>query len=205
MNFFTGVIALAFVVSAYSFSVGSSNIHDPRSGPGANRKVIEGTSTALRLDSDVGSGSDFGSAMPAKPQQTLAEKLIESATGYLTTIESQLGEGVEPPPEIGALRSARDSGDPKKITSCMYELMIETGMTFDQDPDTGTLTPTEWDIKENLDAEEVKKEFGFLYGYGMKLIKQGLLDIDTAKDIIKRKLIERTGKTPEEFDAWLGY
>ena len=50
-----------------------------------------------------------------------------------------------------------------------------------------------------------KKEFGFLYGYGMKLIKQGLLDIDTAKDIIKRKLIERTGKTPEEFDAWLGY
>ena len=150
--------------------------------------------------------SDFGSAMPAKPEQTLEEKLSESATTYIATIEGQLGEGVDPPDALEKLRKARDDGaDAKTLAARTYELMIEQGMTYDQDPDTGLLTPTEWDIKENLETPEVKKEFAFLYNYGMNLIAKGLLDIDEAKEIIKKGLIERTGKSPEDFDKWLGY
>ena len=91
-------------------------------------------------------GSDFGSAMPEKPEQTLEEKLMESATTYIVTLEGQLADGVEPPEALEKLRKARDDkADAKTLAARTYELMIEQGMTYDQDPETGVLTPTEWD------------------------------------------------------------
>ena len=151
-------------------------------------------------------GSDFGSAMPEKPEQTLEEKLMESATTYIVTLEGQLADGVEPPEALEKLRKARDDkADAKTLAARTYELMIEQGMTYDQDPETGVLTPTEWDITENLETPEVKKEFSYLYQYGINLIGRGLLDEADAKEIVLEGLIKRTGKTPEEFDAWLGY
>ena len=151
-------------------------------------------------------GSDFGSAMPEKPEQTLEEKLMESATTYIVTLEGQLADGVEPPEALEKLRKARDDkADAKTLAARTYELMIEQGMTYDQDPETGVLTPTEWDITENLEAPEVKKEFSYLYQYGINLIGRGLLDEEDGKEIVLEGLIKRTGKTPEEFDAWLGY
>lgn len=76
---------------------------------------------------------------------------------------------------------------------------------YDIDADTGALTPTQFDIKNNLDVPEVKAEFKHLYGYGMELIKRGMIDLEVAKATVKKRLIERTGLSPEEFDAWLGY
>ena len=87
----------------------------------------------------------------------------------------------------------------------IYELMIESGMVYDQDPETGILTPTNFDIKNNLDIPEVKAEFAYLYKYGMNLCLTSILEVDEVKDIVKKRLIERTGLTPEEFDSWLGY
>ena len=78
-------------------------------------------------------------------------------------------------------------------------------MTYDIDAETGRLSPTQFDIKNNLDIPEVKAEFKHLYEYGMELIKRGLIDLDTGKDIVTKRLIERTGLSPEEFDKWLGY
>ncbi len=78
-------------------------------------------------------------------------------------------------------------------------------MTYDQDPETGALTYTDYDIKANLETPEVKSEFAYLYKYGMSLIAKGVVDIDTVKSIVKKGLIERTGLSPEEFDEWLGY
>jgi hypothetical protein len=78
-------------------------------------------------------------------------------------------------------------------------------MMYDVDPDTGVLTPTQFDIKNNLDIPEVKAEFNHLYSYGMELIKRGMIDLDVVKETVKKRLIERTGLSPEEFDAWLGY
>ena len=162
-----------------------------------------GGSTALQM-SDF--GSDFGSLMPEKPEQTLEEKLMESATTYIVTLEGQLADGVEPPEALEKLRRARDEkADAKTLAARTYELMIEQGMTYDQDPETGVLTPTEWDITENLETPEVKKEFSYLYQYGINLIGRGLLDEEDGKEIVLEGLIKRTGKTPEEFDAWLGY
>ena len=78
-------------------------------------------------------------------------------------------------------------------------------MLYDVDAETGNLTPTQFDIKNNLDIPEVKAEFSHLYKYGMELIKRGMIDIETVKQTVKERLIKRTGLTPQEFDEWLGY
>jgi hypothetical protein len=155
----------------------------------------------------MGESSDFASAMPAKPNVPLEEKMDQTATEFIAVITERLGEGVEPPPELYALKEARDSGasSPELIATRVYELMIEQGMLYDTDPETGIMTPTEWDIKEHLDAPEVKQEFYYLYRYGMSLIAKGLVGIDEVKSIVQERLIKRTGKTPEEFDKWLGF
>eukprot|EP00567_Pseudictyota_dubia_P011890 CAMPEP_0197459040 /NCGR_PEP_ID=MMETSP1175-20131217/50248_1 /TAXON_ID=1003142 /ORGANISM="Triceratium dubium, Strain CCMP147" /LENGTH=186 /DNA_ID=CAMNT_0042993809 /DNA_START=85 /DNA_END=642 /DNA_ORIENTATION=+ len=147
-------------------------------------------------------GSDFASAMPEKPQMSMEERMATSADTYYNYIKGNLGEGVPDPPELIALKDATDSGaDTKVLAARMYELMCEQGMIYDRDEE-GTLTPTQFVIKENLDIPEVKAEFDYLYRYGMNLIQQGLIDVDAVKDIVKGKLIDRTGKTPEDFDEW---
>jgi len=152
-------------------------------------------------------GSDFASAMPAKPELSMKEKLVESATVFIADIESRLADGVDAPPEIEALKEARDSpdSDEKLLALRIYELMIEQGMLYDIDAETGKLSLTDFDIKTNLDIPEVKAEFAHLYKYGMQLIGRDLIDMDTCKDIVQKRLIERTGLTPEKFDEWLGY
>lgn len=156
--------------------------------------------------SDFG-GSDFASAMPEKPELTFREKLAESATRFTDEIESRLDEGVPPPPELEELRTARDDPDvgPAELALRVYALMIEKGMTYDVHPETGTLSPTEFDIQSNLDVPEVKQEFAYLYEYGMNLIRKGVVGVDTVKEEVLNRLIARTGFSPEEFDKWLGY
>mmetsp|Transcript_1639 Transcript_1639/g.2235 ORF Transcript_1639/g.2235 Transcript_1639/m.2235 type:complete len:194 (-) Transcript_1639:380-961(-) len=148
--------------------------------------------------------SDFGSAMPTKPDETLSEKMIKAATEYMGYIGGSLGEGVPEPQELDDLRKARDGGEPKDISAKLYTLMCEQGMLYDRD-ENGVMTPTEFDIKNNLDVPEVKAEFGYLYKYGMNLIDNGLIDAEDCKKIVIERLIERTGLTPQEFDEWLGY
>lgn len=150
--------------------------------------------------------SDFPSAMPEKPKQTLEEKIGESADGTIALVEGTLGEGVEAPPELAALKKAREDGaGPNELSVLIYDLMIERGMRYDEEPETGTLTPTEFNIKENLDVPEVKEEFKYLYTYGMKLISSGLLTREQVEKSVKERLVARTGLTPEEFDKWLGF
>jgi len=69
----------------------------------------------------------------------------------------------------------------------------------------GTLTPTNFNIKEGLDIPEVRNEFAHLYKYGMSMMNMGLLTADQVKETVLERLIKRTGLEPEEFDKWLGY
>lgn len=171
----------------------------PRYNVPRNRK-------SMSLLSMSGFESDFASAMPEKPKLTFEEQMVESATTFIAELENRLKEGVAPPPELEELRQARDAGaDSKELAAKIYILLIEQGMLYDQDPDDGSLSPTNFDIKANLEIPEVKQEFAYLYKYGMSLISKGVVDIDTVKEIVKERLIKRTGLTPEEFDAWLGY
>jgi len=148
---------------------------------------------------------DFGSLMPAKPEMTRKEKLEESSDQFIYNFQISLGEGVEEPPELETLRVARAKGaDSPELTIRIYELMIEQGMRYDKD-EAGILTPTDFDIKNNLDVSEVQAEFAYLYKYGIGLIKRGLMAESDVKKIVVERLIERTGLTPEEFDKWLGY
>ncbi|GFH52882.1 hypothetical protein CTEN210_09358 [Chaetoceros tenuissimus] len=162
--------------------------------------AVSHSSTRLQME------SDFASAMPEKPKLTFEEQMYESATTFIVDLEGRLGEGVSPPKELEELRQARDAKAPaSEIAAKIYILLIEQGMTYDQDPDDGRLTPTSFNIKEGLDIPEVKQEFAYLYKYGMSLIAKGVVEVDTVKDIVKERLIERTGLSPEEFDKWLGY
>ena len=134
------------------------------------------------------------------------EQLMESADNFLEAMDNQLADKSIAPPELEALREARKANaDPKEMTLKIYELMIERAMRYDEDPETSTLTPTGFDIPNNLDVPEVKKEFAHLYSYGMMLMKRGMLDGETLKGVVIERLIKRTELTPEEFDKWLGY
>jgi hypothetical protein len=149
---------------------------------------------------------DFPSAMPEKPEITVEEKMNQSADEFLTAMDNALADKSTAPPELEALRDARKENAPaKELTIKIYDLMIERAMRYDEDPDTGSLTPTEFDIPNNLDIPEVKKEFGHLYSYGMMLMNRGMLDGEALKKIVIERLIKRTGLSPEEFDKWLGY
>jgi hypothetical protein len=152
--------------------------------------------------------SDFDSpsAMPAETQLTLEERIEASADYCVETMTNALGEGVEAPPELKALKQAcTDGADVPQLNLMIYELMIERGMLYDEAPETGILTLTEFDIKDNLDVQEVKDEFFYLYNYGMQLIYQGFLSTDDVKTAVLERLIKRTGLSPEEFDTWLGF
>ena len=161
--------------------------------------------TSLRVSSDF----DFPSAMPAKPQPSVEEKMAQSADDFIVTMTAALGTKHmdSAPPELQGLKALRDQGvtDPSLLAIQMYELMIERGMRYDADPETGALSPTEFDIPSNLDVPEVKDEFGYLYKYGMMLMDRGLLTADQVKTTVLERLIKRTGLTPEKFDEWLGY
>lgn len=96
---------------------------------------IFSTGTSLKMSD---SGSDFASAMPAKPQLTMAEKIEQAADETIETISNALGEGVEEPPELAALRDARKNGaETSELALKVYELMIERGMLYDEEPETG--------------------------------------------------------------------
>lgn len=139
----------------------------------------------------------------------MEEKLVQSADDFITTMTTALGtkhmDGA--PPELQGLKALREQNetDPSVLAIHMYELMIERGMRYDADPETGALTPTSFDIPSNLDIPEVRAEFGHLYKYGMMLMDRGLLTVDQVKTTVLERLIKRTGLTPEEFDKWLGY
>ena len=167
----------------------------------STRRQHEAPLTRLQL-----SDFDFPSAMPAKPQLTLEQKMEQSADDFIESMTNALGEGVQAPPELEELRNLRKKPtDSSTLTLKIYELMIERGLRYDQAPETGILTDTEFNIPENLEVKEVQDEFGHLYRYGMMLMDRGLLTVDQLKETVLERLIKRTGLTPEEFDAWLGY
>ena len=81
---------------------------------------VSSSTTSLRM-----SDFDFPSAMPAKPQQTMKEKLEDSATSFIADLTARLGDGVDPPPEMAALKEARDAdSDENTLALRIYELMI---------------------------------------------------------------------------------
>ena len=196
-------VSIAVLDTVDAFSLASRG-HGVRCSKIQRAEKPRPSSVALKM-SDF--GSDFASAMPAKPELSMKEKLEESATVFIADIESRLADGVDAPPEIEALKEARDSPDcdEKLLALRIYELMIEQGMLYDIDAETGKLSLTNFDIKNNLDIPEVKAEFAHLYKYGMQLIGRDLIDIETCKGVVQKRLIDRTGLTPEKFDEWLGY
>lgn len=171
-------------------------------GSAVNAYVPAMLSRPTGLSSSCLQMSDFSSAMP---EATAEDKMNASADKFIVEFTNNLGEGVDAPPELAALAEAREKGAGfDEIAMKTYELMIEQGMLYDVDEDN-VLTPTNFDIKANLETPEVKVEFARLYKYGIALADRGIITVDNVKSIVSEKLIARTGMTPEEFDKWLGY
>lgn len=174
--------------------------------------------------------SDFTSAFPFPPNvtqqqlMTVEERIVKQADDFCRQVRGALGIDVEPPPELLQLEdelesldmttttttdepaSSSTSSQTHRLAKLMYELMIECGLRYDKDPETGIMTPTQFDdIPSYLDIPEVQKEFYHLYSYGIQLITLNLLTIDEVKEIAQTRIIPRTGLEPTEFDAWLGF
>lgn len=91
----------------------------------------------------------------------MKEKLEDSATKFILDLEARLADGVAPPPELEALRKARDDdSDEKTLALKIYELMIEQGMCYDIDAETGKLSPTQFDIKMETPFRRVTRQIG---------------------------------------------
>lgn len=162
-------------------------------------------SLLMSSSSSTMSDFDFPSAMPEKPVLSIKEKMHQSADDFVASICGALGD-TPPPPELDALKEARaNDADVEEIALKTYILMIERGMLYDEDPDTGSLTPTDFDIPNNLNVPEVQQEFAHLYKYGMMLMEKGWISVDDLTTVVKERLVKRTGLTPEKFDEWLGY
>lgn len=196
------------VIASWSSSAQGFTVPLDRSCPASALSTVATAASSPRAGSSCLAMSDFDfpSAMPEKPELSLEEKLFESADQFLDAMDNALVDKATAPPELEALREARKANaPPKEMTIKIYDLMIERAMRYDEDPDTGALTPTGFDIPNNLDVPEVKKEFAHLYSYGMMLMNRGMLDGETLKEIVIERLIKRTELSPEEFDKWLGY
>mmetsp|Transcript_2403 Transcript_2403/g.5214 ORF Transcript_2403/g.5214 Transcript_2403/m.5214 type:complete len:206 (-) Transcript_2403:89-706(-) len=196
---------MALVVFLYwFFAVEGFTVRHNRHFP---TSIVVAAAANTRSSSCLGmSDFDFPSAMPEKPETTLDEKLNQSADDFILNMDDAIVDKSTAPPELEALREARKANaPPSEISIKIYELMIERAMRFDADPDTGALTPTGFDIPNNLEIPEVKEEFSHLYSYGMMIMDKGLLEAEVLKEIVIERLIKRTGLTPEEFDKWLGY
>ena len=138
------------------------------------------------------------------------QTFIKDATDLLESMKDGLAKGsyTDEIVEMKALQEAID--DPSSSSSLLsqriYELLIEKGMRFDFDPDTGALTETQFsDLTQLLDNRAVKNEFFRLYSFGMQAAMTGVLDSETVKSIVEERLVSRTGLSPIEFDAWLGF
>lgn len=181
--------------------------------------------------------SDFVSTFLPNVNMTYAERIVKQADDFCRQVRGSLGPNVEGPPELLVLEQAVEESFPptmttttttgddsvakkdkddnkaemdhsKRLARLMYELMIECGLQFDKDPDTGIMTPTQFDnafIQENLDLPEIKDEFFHLYTYGLQLISMNVLTLDEVRDIAQTRIIPRSGLDPPAFDAWLGF
>jgi hypothetical protein len=137
------------------------------------------------------------------------ESFVRDARQLIESMEHGLAKGGIDvfPPELEALKGAVDdsSSTAALLSQRIYELLIEKGMQYDLDRATGRLTPTEFNIQENLDVPAVKNEFFRQYSFGMQAAMTGVLDVEKVKEIVLERLIKRTGLSPEEFDRWLGF
>jgi hypothetical protein len=154
-----GVVA---VVDEKTKTTGISKKFQPSSSSKQRGNTIAGSK---RLKMGMSSmESDFASAMPAAPELTTRELLLQAADRTIATFRGSLGDGVEAVPELDALIQMRDQCNnsdnndtvtDEQLALAIYELMIERGMTYDEQADTGILTPTEFDVMANLDVPEV--------------------------------------------------
>lgn len=117
-----------FAMSAASVGAFTTSVlqqchpHSTAASPSIYHATTSSSSTTALAMSDF----DFPSAMPAKPDQTMKEKLEDSATQFIADLTARLADGVEPPVEMEALRVARDAedSDEKILATRIYELMI---------------------------------------------------------------------------------
>lgn len=131
--------------------------------------------------------------------------MAKAADLTLQHLQQNMGAGVEMPPEFEELKKGRAGGaGTEALGRLVYNLMCEEAMLFDKD-EFGVLTPTRFDLKNDCDDPEVKQKVSYVYRYGISMIQAGLIGMDDVKLAAKDRLIARVGKSPQEFDEWLGY
>ena len=123
MKLYLSLLAVS-AASASAFTAGVQKCQPRATASSSYTSIVAGScssNTALQM-----SDFDFPSAMPAKPELTMKQKMEESATQFIADLTMRLADGVEPPVELIALKKARDdeNSDEKILALRIYELMI---------------------------------------------------------------------------------
>lgn len=118
------VMALASSSPAQSFSTPAFQMQRRQTTTSLHRvQTTSHPTSALKM-------SDFGSAMPEKPELSMKEKLMESATTFIVDLEARLADGVDPPPEMEALKAARDADSDEKTLRCFQAGCMPANQLF---------------------------------------------------------------------------
>jgi hypothetical protein len=182
----------------------TSNVYDDDEESGSMTVIVD----PVDVDVIVSDAEDTKSLNRDVLQK---QSFVRDANDLLRSIKDGLQKGGDKDDEIEEMKALQQViDDPSSSASLLsqriYELLIEKGMRYDLDTDTGALTKTQFsDLTQLLDNRAVKNEFFRLYSFGMQTAATGVLDVETVKRIVEDRLVSRTGLSPLEFDKWLGF
>ena len=127
--------------------------------------------------------------------------MAEMATSAVDSILGMLDDGVDPPPSLGSLKAAISEGEATAIAQMLYTVLSEQTLDYDVSED-GKLVPTVADYSNKEDALALEK-MSYIYTYGIKMYKSGILDGESLKKIVLERLAGRVGMDGPQFDKWL--
>lgn len=139
--------------------------------------------------------------VPAPEPPPAPPSVADAAQTSIDSILSMLDEGVEPPKSMLALKEALTGGDAMATGAALYNVLIEQTLDYDLTVER-KMVPTTLDYSKT-DDPKVKEKIGYVYTYGINMLKRNLISEDAVKDIVTGKICSRVGMDGAEMDQWL--
>jgi len=127
--------------------------------------------------------------------------VAEAAQTSIDNVLQMLSPDVEPPKSMLPLKEAISGGDTLVIGAALYDMLIEQTLDYDVTEEKKMVASTRDYSK--TDDPLVKEKIGYVYTYGINMLKRGLIAEDAVRDIVVGKICSRVGMDGAELDQWL--
>lgn len=127
--------------------------------------------------------------------------VAKAAQDALDNILNVLGDGVEGPESMGDVEKAIAGGDNLAIGDALYKMLVDQHLNYDMTKE-GQMVPTIVDYSKTDDAE-VKAKVGYVYSYGISMMKNGLIAQDKLIDTVLNRVATQVNMDGPALDKWL--